>query len=106
MTHPLLQKERLSGIIHLRREEGWGRTLGGSFQPCCAAREDEITPVCVCAAVRQDVITCQLGRGEKKALEAAAQLSLELLKGFERAKYGSFSSPGNKFTVTVLIVMM
>lgn len=38
--------------------------------------------------------------------KAAAQLSFELIKGFECAKYGFFSSPGNKFTVTVLIVMM
>lgn len=43
-----------------------GTDLGGSFQPCCAAREAKITPVCVCAAVRRDVITCQrLGRGGK-----------------------------------------
>lgn len=45
-----------------------GTDLGGSFQPCCAAREDKITPVCVCAAGCQDVITCQrLGHGGKKS---------------------------------------
>lgn len=44
-----------------------GTDLGGSFQPCCAAREVKITPVGVCAAVRRDVITCQRqGRGGKK----------------------------------------
>lgn len=43
-----------------------GTDLDGCFQPCCAAREVKITPVCVCAAVRRDLITCQqLGCGVK-----------------------------------------